>query len=50
MVSTIAESVVARLDEAIQAGHGKEDMAAVYRAARPDESSRSRERGNIISL
>jgi hypothetical protein len=50
MVSTIAESVVARLDEAIQAGHGKEDRAAVYRAARPEEGSRSRERGNIISL
>jgi hypothetical protein len=50
MVSTIAESVVAGLDEAIQAGHGKEHMAAVYRAARPDERSRSRVRGNIISL
>jgi 3-hydroxyisobutyrate dehydrogenase len=32
----IAESVVARFDEAIQAGHGEEDMAAVYRATRPD--------------
>ncbi|HKH57328.1 MAG TPA: NAD-binding protein, partial [Rubrobacter sp.] len=32
----ITESVVARFDEAIQAGHGEEDMAAVYRAARPD--------------
>ena len=29
------ESVAARFDEAIQAGHGEEDMAAVYRAARP---------------
>jgi 3-hydroxyisobutyrate dehydrogenase len=34
----IAESVVARFDEAIQAGHGEEGMAAVYRAARPDWS------------
>jgi 3-hydroxyisobutyrate dehydrogenase len=34
----IAESVVVRFDEAIQAGHGEEDMAAVYRAARPDRS------------
>ncbi len=32
----ITESVVARFDEAIQAGHGEEDLAAVYRAARPD--------------
>jgi 3-hydroxyisobutyrate dehydrogenase len=32
----ITESVVARFDEAIKAGHGEEDMAAVYRAARPD--------------
>jgi 3-hydroxyisobutyrate dehydrogenase len=31
----ITESVAARFDEAIQAGHGEEDMAAVYRAARP---------------
>jgi 3-hydroxyisobutyrate dehydrogenase len=31
----IAESVMARFDEAIQAGYGEEDMAAVYRAARP---------------
>jgi 3-hydroxyisobutyrate dehydrogenase len=30
----IARAVAARLDEAIQAGHGDEDMAAVYRAAR----------------
>jgi 3-hydroxyisobutyrate dehydrogenase len=34
----ITESVAARLDEAIQAGHGEEDMAAVYRAARPDRN------------
>jgi 3-hydroxyisobutyrate dehydrogenase len=34
----IAESVVARFEEAIQAGHGEEDMAAVYRAAKPDRS------------
>jgi 3-hydroxyisobutyrate dehydrogenase len=32
----IAEAVVARFDKAIEAGHGEEDMAAVYRAARPD--------------
>jgi 3-hydroxyisobutyrate dehydrogenase len=32
----ITESVVARFDEAIQAGHGEEDMAAVYRSTRPD--------------
>jgi 3-hydroxyisobutyrate dehydrogenase len=31
----IAESVAARFDEAIRAGHGEEDMAAVYRATRP---------------
>ena len=30
----IAEAVAARFDEAIGAGHGEEDMAAVYRAAR----------------
>jgi len=30
----IAEAVAARFDEAIQAGHGEEDMAAVYRAAK----------------
>ena len=34
----IAESVMARFDEAIQAGYGEEDMAAVYRTARPDLS------------
>jgi 3-hydroxyisobutyrate dehydrogenase len=32
----IAEAVTARFDEAIRAGHGDEDMAAVYKAARPD--------------
>jgi 3-hydroxyisobutyrate dehydrogenase len=32
----IAEAVTARFDEAIQAGHGDEDMAAVYKAARSD--------------
>jgi 3-hydroxyisobutyrate dehydrogenase len=32
----ITESVAARFDEAIQAGHGEEDMAAVYRVARPE--------------
>jgi 3-hydroxyisobutyrate dehydrogenase len=30
----IAQAVAARFDEAIQAGHGEEDMAAVYRAAK----------------
>jgi 3-hydroxyisobutyrate dehydrogenase len=30
----IAEAVAARFDEAIRAGHGEEDMAAVYRAAK----------------
>ena len=32
----ITEAVTARFNEAIQAGHGDEDMAAVYRTARPD--------------
>ena len=32
----IAEAVTARFDEAIRAGHGEQDMAAVYRTARPD--------------
>jgi len=30
----VAEAVAARFDEAIQAGYGEEDMAAVYRAAK----------------
>jgi 3-hydroxyisobutyrate dehydrogenase len=30
----IAEAVAARFDEVIKAGHGEEDMAAVYRAAK----------------
>ncbi len=30
----VAEAVAARFDEAIRAGHGEEDMAAVYRAAK----------------
>jgi 3-hydroxyisobutyrate dehydrogenase len=30
----IARAVAARFDEAIQAGHGEEDMAALYRAAK----------------
>jgi 3-hydroxyisobutyrate dehydrogenase len=34
----VTEAIVARFDETIQAGHGEEDMAAVYRAARPDRS------------
>ncbi len=32
----ISEAVAARFDEAIEAGHGEEDMAAVYRAAGMD--------------
>lgn len=32
----VAEAVAARFDEAIRAGHGGEDMAAVYEAAKPD--------------
>ncbi len=32
----IAEAVTALFDDAIQAGHGEDDLAAVYRAARPD--------------
>jgi len=32
----ITESVAARFDEAIRAGHGEADMAAVYHAARPE--------------
>ena len=31
----IAEAVAARFDGAIGAGHGEEDMAAVYEAAKP---------------
>jgi 3-hydroxyisobutyrate dehydrogenase len=34
----VAEAVAARFDEAIEAGHGEEDMAAVYEAARADRS------------
>ena len=35
---TVAEAVAARFDEAINAGHGEEDMAAVYEAAKPGHS------------
>jgi 3-hydroxyisobutyrate dehydrogenase len=38
----VAEAVAARFDEAIEAGHGEEDMAAVYEAARADRSRRRR--------
>jgi 3-hydroxyisobutyrate dehydrogenase len=31
----VARAVAARFDEAIEAGHGEEDMAAVYQAAKP---------------
>jgi 3-hydroxyisobutyrate dehydrogenase len=33
---TITEAVAARFDEALEAGHGDEDLAAVYRAAGED--------------
>jgi 3-hydroxyisobutyrate dehydrogenase-like beta-hydroxyacid dehydrogenase len=32
----MTEAAAAHFDEAIDAGHGQEDMAAVYQAARPD--------------
>ncbi len=32
---TVAEAVAARFDEAISAGHGEEDMSAVYESAKP---------------
>jgi 3-hydroxyisobutyrate dehydrogenase len=32
----IAEAVAARFDEAIQAGHGEEDIAAIYQATKPE--------------
>ena len=31
----LASAVAARFDEAIEAGHGEEDMAAIYQAAKP---------------
>jgi len=34
---SLAPAVAARLDEAIEAGHGEEDMAAVYEAAKPKQ-------------
>ena len=33
----VASAVAARFDEAIEAGHGDEDMAAVYEAAKPKQ-------------
>ena len=33
----VARAVAARFDEAIEAGHGEEDMAAVYEAAKPNQ-------------
>jgi len=33
---TIAKAAAARSDEAISAGHGEEDLAAIYQATRPD--------------
>ncbi len=32
----LAEATATRFDEAIDAGHGEEDMAAIYQATRPD--------------
>lgn len=32
----VAEAVAARFDEALDAGHGDKDMAAVYHAAKPE--------------
>jgi 3-hydroxyisobutyrate dehydrogenase len=32
----IAEAAAAHFDEAINAGYGEEDMAAVYEAAKPE--------------
>ena len=32
----LAEAVAAHFDEAIDAGHGEDDMAAIYQAAKPD--------------
>lgn len=34
----LAEAVAARFDEAINAGYGEEDMAAIYEAAKPDRA------------
>ncbi len=34
----IAEAITARFEEAIDAGYGEEDMAAIYEAAKPDRS------------
>ena len=34
---TLASAVAARFDEAIEAGHGEEDMAAIYEAAKPKQ-------------
>jgi 3-hydroxyisobutyrate dehydrogenase len=33
----VAAAVTARFDEAIEAGHGEEDMAAVYEATKPKQ-------------
>ena len=32
----VASAVAARFDDAIEAGHGDEDMAAVYEATKPE--------------
>jgi 3-hydroxyisobutyrate dehydrogenase len=31
----LAESLAARFDQAIEAGHGEEDMAAIFEATKP---------------
>ena len=33
----VASAVAARFDEAIEAGHGEEDMAAIYEAVKPKQ-------------
>ncbi|MBA3793471.1 MAG: NAD(P)-dependent oxidoreductase [Rubrobacter sp.] len=37
LAMTLASAVAARFDEAIEAGHGEEDMAAIYEAAKPKQ-------------
>lgn len=34
----LAEAAAEHFDEAINAGHGEEDMAAIYQATKPDHS------------
>jgi len=37
LAMTLASAVAARFDEVIEAGHGEEDMAAIYEAAKPKQ-------------